>query len=338
MASTLIVPVAVVEEIHVHPAADRLEIAKVLGWQVVVPKGRYRPGDKVVYFPPDAIVPREHSDRFGVTQYLANGRVKCARLRGVPSYGFLAQPEDPNLAVGDNLAAHYGVTKFEPPIRPFAGDALADHDDFPRYTDIENARNFPDVLHAGENVVITEKVHGTNVRVGVVRGVRMAGSHRVRRAEPTARIEANPYWLPWTLPPVVALMEELGRQHWQAVMFGETYGRGVQSFHYGATAQLGFAAFDLLVDGRYLDWNTFRDTLQRFGVPMVPVLHEGPFAPSLLPQHASGRTTFGADHIREGVVVRPTAERFDPRIGRVVLKYIADDYLLDDGKSDYTEA
>jgi hypothetical protein len=30
------------------------------------------------------------------------------------------------------------------------------------------------------------------------------------------------------------------------------------------------------------------------------------------------------------VVVRPVKERFDPQIGRVILKYLSDDYLLNE--------
>jgi hypothetical protein len=43
-----------------------------------------------------------------------------------------------------------------------------------------------------------------------------------------------------------------------------------------------------------------------------------------------GRTTLPDQHIREGVVVRPAMERFDPKIGRAILKYLSDDYLLND--------
>ncbi|HEX5051885.1 MAG TPA: RNA ligase (ATP) [Planctomycetota bacterium] len=338
MASSLIVPVTTIDSIVAHPGADRLEIARVLGWQVVVPKGRYRAGDKVVYFPPDAIVPQEHSDRFGVTQYLSKGRVRCARLRGEPSYGFLFAPDDPAVPVGTNLAAHYGITKYEPPVRPFAGDALPDHPWFPRYTELENLRNFPDVFAAGEPVVLTEKVHGTNARVGIVRGQRMAGSHNLRRAEPTARMHENPYWLPFTLAPVTALLEDLAGKHERVMLFGETYGRGIQSFHYGMTGQLGFVAFDLMAGDRYLDHDELQATLAKFGVPSVPVLWQGPFSMAAVQQHASGKTQFDDQHIREGVVVRPLHERTDPRIGRVVMKYLADAYLLDDKRSDFTES
>jgi hypothetical protein len=33
-----------------------------------LPKGRHQAGEKIVYFPPDAVLPQELSDRFGVTQ------------------------------------------------------------------------------------------------------------------------------------------------------------------------------------------------------------------------------------------------------------------------------
>lgn len=339
MASSLIVPVTTIDSIAPHPGADRLEIARVLGWQVVVPKGRYTTGDKVVYFPPDAIVPAEHSDRFGVTQYLQKGRVKCARLRGEPSYGFLAAPDDATVPVGTNLAAHYGVIKYEPPVRVDAGDAEVDDPLFPRYTDIENFRNFPDALRNDEPIVLTEKVHGTNCRVGIVRGQRMAGSMRLRRKEPAAEdLARNTYWLPFSLPPVAALLEHFARNHQQVVLYGEVYGRGIQSFHYGRRSEPGFAVFDLLVSGRYLDWEELQAALQQFGAPGAPVLYEGPFALAVVRAHADGKTTYGDDHIREGVVIRPRHERTDPRIGRVVLKYIGDAYLLDEKKSDFTES
>lgn len=35
----------------------------------------------------------------------------------------------------------------------------------------------------------------------------------------------------------------------------------------------------------------------------------------------------GANHIREGVVVRPIEEVLDPKVGRLILKYLGDDYV-----------
>jgi RNA ligase (TIGR02306 family) len=338
MASNVVVPVATIESIAPHPGADRLEIAKVLGWQVVVPKGRHQPGEKVVYFPPDAVLPAELAERFGVSQYLSKGRVRCARLRGVPSYGFAMPPDDPGWAAGTDLAAHYGITKYLPPLRPSAGDAEVDHPLFQRYTDIENLRNYPDAFEPGEMVVLTEKIHGTSCRVGIVEGELMAGSMGMRRKRPPdAELHRSTYWFPLTLEPVAALLAELGRGRRQVILYGEVFGAGIQSFHYGMKGRLAFAAFDLLVDGRYLDWPDLQRTLARLDLPAVPVLYEGPLTPEVVRQHSLGKTTLADHHVREGVVVRPLRERTDPRLGRLVLKYLSDAYLLDDKRSDFTE-
>jgi hypothetical protein len=41
------------------------------------------------------------------------------------------------------------------------------------------------------------------------------------------------------------------------ILFGEVFGSKVQSLHYGQVGAFGFVAFDLLVDGRYLDAEAF---------------------------------------------------------------------------------
>lgn len=51
-------------------------------------------------------------------------------------------------------------------------------------------------------------------------------------------------------------------------------------------------------------------------------------------QLSEGSTSLAADHIREGVVVKPLRERTDPKSGRVCLKYIGDPYLFAKNVSD----
>ncbi|MBI4606253.1 MAG: RNA ligase (ATP) [Planctomycetes bacterium] len=338
MSTALIVPVALIEEVKPHSNADRLEIARILGWQVVVPKGQHRAGQKVVYFPPDAVLPPEVSDRFGVTQYLSKGRVRCARLRGEASFGFVVPPDDPDWPLGMNVAERYGAVKFEPPPRPDAGDSERAHPLFQRYTDIENLRNFPHVLQPGEPVVVTEKIHGTSGRIGIVEGEWMAGSMGVRRKRPPdEKLPSSTYWWPYALPELRALVESLAGAHRQVVLYGEVYGAKIQSFHYGLHKSWGFAAFDLLVDGRFLDWPDFLPLCERFAVPRVPVLYEGPYDIEVVRRLSCGKTTFEDAHVREGVVVKPQRERLDPVIGRVALKDLRDEYLLDEKKTDYTE-
>jgi RNA ligase (TIGR02306 family) len=325
--STLIVEVCRIEKVLPHGNADALELAQIKGWQCVIPKGRYAPGDLVTYIPIDAVIPAEHSDRWGFTKYLSNGRVRCAKLRGEPSFGVIVDREDTTWPEGMDVKDHYGITKYIPPVKMGAGDAAPAHPLFAEYTDVENLRNFPAVFTEGEEVVITEKIHGTNCRVGWIEGELMAGSMSVRRARPE-RLGDSIYWKPLETVGVQALLENLGQSAKQVILYGEVFGSRVQNLNYGQVGTLGFRAFDLLVEGKYLDTDPFLAACAEFGVPTVPVLSRGPYDLATVKTHSEGATTLGADHIREGVVVKPHRERTDPKVGRVCLKYIGDPYLF----------
>src|SRR5437899_10767030 len=129
--STLVVEVCEVKQVYPHPNADALEFITVKGWPVIVQKALgLKVGDRVVYFPPDSVLPPELAERLGITKYLApmpreiDGtrkpglRVRAPRLRGEPSYGTIDHQVDPDREVGRGGKGHYGVTTFEPPVRP----------------------------------------------------------------------------------------------------------------------------------------------------------------------------------------------------------------------------
>ena len=123
-------------------------------------------GDLVTYIPIDAVIPAEHSDRWGITKYLSNGRVRCAKLRGEPSFGVIVDLEDATGRKGMDVKDFYGITKYIPPVKISAGDAAPAHPLFAEYTDVENLRNFPSVLTDGEEVSVTEKITGRTAGSG----------------------------------------------------------------------------------------------------------------------------------------------------------------------------
>lgn len=95
--STFDVTLRRISKVWLHPNADRLEMAEVegLAYQFVVPKGAHAAGDRVLYFPIDALLPDELSTRLGVKNYLVGplkNRVKTARLRGEISQGVVVKP------------------------------------------------------------------------------------------------------------------------------------------------------------------------------------------------------------------------------------------------------
>lgn len=344
--SSVIANVVEVDSVQPHPNADRLALARIKGWQAVIRKHEdgspeFAPGEKVVFIPPDSTLPREMAEHLNVVSYLSERTdvegarvlvVRQVRLRGEPSFGLVVRPEDPSWPVGTDVREHYGIGKFRPPVKFSAGDSESNHPLFQRYTDMENLRNFPAILNPGEEVVVTEKIHGTNSRIGWVEGKLLAGSHGLQRKRPEPEdLPTNTYWFPSTLEPVMSLLDEFKEQgHAVAILYGEIFGSRVQNLHYGRRDGLGFAAFDLLVGEHYLDYDDFAALCERHKVPTAPILWRGPFSLEKIAELSRGQTTMADDHIREGVVVKPTKERFDPEVGRVILKYLSDDYLLND--------
>lgn len=324
--SSVIVTTKQIDDVRPHSNADKLELAIVGGWQTVVPKGQYQPGQMVTFVPPNCIVPDAVAERWGIIKYLSSGRVRAIKLRGEPSYGFVVPPEG---EPGRNIAESLGILAWQPPIKFSVGDAEPAHPLFHHYTDIENMRHYPDLIQDGEEVVYTEKIHGTNSRIAMVRTpegeLRLAGSRTMQRKN----TENSLYWSPWMASGVEEAMTQAFAQCGSIViLFGEVYGK-VQSLRYGLDKGIGYAAFDLCIDGRFLNYDEFCAATE--GVQKAAPIHRGPYSLAESARLADGKSTIpGADHIREGVVVRPVIERHDPKVGRVILKYVSDAYLCGD--------
>jgi len=341
-----------IHSIEPHPNADKLEVAKILGTQTVVPKGLYTSGDIVVYYPPDILLPESVSQELGISKYLKTAeyegrkipcRVGACRLRGIPSYGFVATPW-PGVTggVGTDVSAHYQAVKYEPPHTPhLQGNLAPEIPEFARYTDIQNYWKYPDAIRIGEPVCITEKLHGTNSRVGLIKvdgeWQFVAGSHKTVRKPCDNDGLPSLYWYPLTLESVLNTLADLCDEQHNVVIYGELYGPGIQDLDYGVTpGGVGYRVFDITVDGRYLS----RLDFLRAGaaLPLVPLLHFGLFThtivaeltngPSLLP----GKNKFQG---REGIVIKPLYEQHSHVLGgRMILKSVSADYLGRKGAQD----
>ena len=349
--STIKVEVVEIQDVLPHENADTLELTTVGGWQVAVRKGAFKSGDLAVYFEQGTVLPQETGDQIGITPYLAtktdiDGRrvlvVHRVKLRGEPSFGLVIKAE-PGMQLGQDVAERYGATKFYPPRRLHDGEYEDAHPMFFKYSDIENLRSYHTVLRPGEEIVVAEKVDGTNCRVGFVdEGGEikyMAGSKTFQRQEPAADdSRRNTYWFPLSMGTVKGLLARLHKAgHKQVILFGEVFGKGIQALDYGQT-QIAFRAFDLMIDGRYVGHDTFVSLCDEHGIDRMPILYRGPYSLDKIKELSEGRSTIGGNHFREGVVVRPVIERIDTRVGRVILKYIGDSYLFKYAENDTTDA
>lgn len=351
--STNFVEVVEIDDVKPHPNADRLDIAIIRGATVCVQKGKYARGDKVIYFPADMLIPEAVAEDLGVKQYLKHCtfpgdirgtqcRIGAARLRGQPSFGFIASFEEAftdkkagtAFHVGENVNHFFDAYKYEPPLRLGPGDSAREHPLFHRYTSIEYIHRFPDAFTEGTPVRVTEKIHGTNNRAGVIREndewTYMAGSHRVQRKQPEEG-HRSIYWEPLEKKAVLNVLNHLCDEKHNVVMFGEIYGHGVQDMDYGREGH-DYAVFDITVDGVYLDWDEVATVCEQFGVETVPLIYLGPYSKRMLDHFTDGCSLAGY-HTgefkgREGVVVTPLKETYyAPTGGRLILKSVSADYL-----------
>lgn len=331
-----------------HPDADALELAQVDGYMSVVPKGRYQTGELAVYIPEQAIVPEDVITALGLEGRLAgsaHNRVKAIRLRGVLSQGLIYQPEDLKLAEGEDYGEALGISKWVPPVPiNMAGKTYACPEIRP-YTEIENLKRFPGVLAEGEEVVATEKLHGTCTIVywdGERLHVTSKGIAKQGLALEDLRDEAgasvNAYWKAVRQEGLEDKLRMISEAEGgiEVTLYGETL--GVQDLRYGFDGgRLGFRAFDLRIGAEFTDASIFVGACMAHDIPLVPLIYKGPYSDEAVWVAASGReqVTGAEGHIREGVVVRPLNERSDPKLGRVIVKAVSDAYLL--RKGDTTE-
>jgi len=201
MPSDLIVEVVEISDILDHPNADRLEIAMIKGWQCVVPKGAFKPGDKVVYLPIDSVLPEDLEARLFPPESkikLSKSRIKTIKIRGAISQGMVITLEeaglDDSVKVGKDVKELLNISKYVPPEdkRPAAmrvkGRTVSKKEvnpHFHKYTSISNIKNYPKVFESIEGpFVATEKIHGTNFRCGYVPRVPRRFRDKVRSRMP----------------------------------------------------------------------------------------------------------------------------------------------------------
>jgi len=357
--SKTIISVERVDEVQHHPNADRLDVVQILGYKVITGRDEFKVGDSVFYFPPDILLPPDQVEVLGVGNYLKHAifpddiekskcRVGAARLRGVPSHGFCA-PRDikhplMDVSFGLDVTCWFNAHKYEPPVRLGGGDSLPELETFHKYTEIEHIQRYPDAIPEGTDVVITEKIHGTNCRMGYVwdgnEHIFVAGSHKIRRKEGVSSgTTTSLYWHFLT----EQLRDMLGNMSDQSegasiVLFGEIFGPGIQDLKYGQPEK-AFRVFDISVDGVYMDALDMELHCLSAGLQTVPQLYVGPFSQEIVEEHTYGNTTFGGVtgkfKGREGCVIKPVVEQHSDVLGgRMILKSISVDYRDRKGAKD----
>jgi RNA ligase (TIGR02306 family) len=365
--------------IEPHLNADAIEFAMIDGYRSIVKKGEYEAGDLIAYIPEAAVLPESILKLLGfwdeekqcgkLTGKLGN-RVKAIKLRGELSQGIclpvvsdssttgqinmLGDMAFFNVTEGDDVTEILGITKYEPPIpTQMAGEVFNAGTHLTVAFDIENWKSYPNIIESDEDVIFTEKLHGTFSGIAVL---------PLKDAHPEAfgknknilifskglgsqglvfknnERNANNIYVRSTKK----LLEAIDEKEWYPpdhpdILMGETFGAVIQDLSYGIDLELRLFARAIGYRGeqRYQNYDSLRAVADHLGLITVPVLYRGKFSKEVMMEYTNGETTLGAEHIREGIVITPVNERYNSSIGRVCLKSISADYLTRKGGTEY---
>lgn len=320
--------------------ADAIERATVLGWQLVVKKGEFKPGDLAIYVEIDSILPDRPEFEFLRPRKM---RIRTVRLKGQISQGICFPlsllPDDFAIVEDADCTRVLGITKYEPPIPAcLSGIAKGKFPSFIPKTDETRVQVLQNLLDAyqGEQCYITEKLDGSSVTYYIKNDEFGVCSRNLELLED----DENSLWKVARQLDVEAKLRSLGRN---MAIQGELIGEGIQSNKLkirGQTAMF-FNAFDI-DKYEYLNYQSLVNMLETLDLPMVPLItdsYELENDMEAIIQRATVKSLVCPEVWAEGIVIRPLNERVDAEFskelmnnGRISFKAINPEFLLKFGE------
>lgn len=337
--------VQVVREITPIEGADSIELAKVLGWNVVVKKGEFKQGERVVFCEVDSLLPENAEYEFlRKSSYrapiMANGteiqrggfKIKTIKLRGQVSQGLVLPVSvlgDKQCYVGEDVSEELGIIKYESAasLGLISGGPGRSKGPFPSFfskTDEDRIQARPELLDVfgSSGTVVTEKLDGTSMTAFLINGQfglcsrnlwldETDAGHQIVRYAQEHRLHETLAGLSWTLG-------------FEVCVQGELIGPGIQSNKYGLK-QHEFRVFNLI---RSSGNEKIDPRLAGSHFSVVPPLEPidigslGGDKVSALVELSRGKSLLNPSTHREGIVVRSAKNQ------SLSFKVINPDFLL----------
>jgi len=336
-----------IEALEPIPGADAIERARVLGWNVVVKRGEYTVGDRVVYCEIDSLLPERPEFEFlraacfrqaivnGAGETLLRGgfRIKTVKLRGQVSQGICfplsVLPEGTPTEVGVDVSDALGIVKYEVP-EELGGVRLPGLNAFPSgipKTDETRVQNLGGLLHAcrGRRFTRTEKLDGSSF-TAFVRGAEFGVCSRNQQLDINDTSHAFV-----ALAARLGLAEKMRAAGADFAIQGEVVGPKIQGNKY-ALAEHALFVFDgfWIAEGVHVSPSSLRALVASLGLDTVPDLGEFTLDHSVdeVVAMSEGKSVLNPKVEREGIVLRPLDPMRDDRGNRVSFKAINPRFLL----------
>jgi len=174
-----------IDSVEKHPNADKLDICKVGGWNVITKRDEFKSGDYGVYFEIDSFLPKKEPFLFleGRCNKKLNGeegyRLKTIKLRGVISQGLLlplnlfSELKNVESSDGTDVTETLRIKKYEKPeINSNFSSRISKSNSkpFPSFipkTDQERLQNLMEYFETKKEVLfeVTKKLDGTSLTI-----------------------------------------------------------------------------------------------------------------------------------------------------------------------------
>jgi RNA ligase (TIGR02306 family) len=308
-----------------------LEVAKVLGWQVVVPKGEFKVGDLVVYFEIDS---KLQEDRWNEDLQFYNYCVSTITIAGELSQGYIAliqrvlPKNHQSFKIGDDLTEVLEVVKYD-----LEGESarIVENMEYPihvlPFTDEPRVQSEPRYLQLfeGKPFVATIKYDGTSSTylLNPDDQDELWVCSRNQRVDPKKK---NDYW---KIAEKYKIKEKL-QAHPDYALQGEVYGPGIQKNLLGVKDKM-LAVFNIYSHSqrRCLDYDELVEVCRKIELPYVKELIRGDsFKYSIEELFDLVKGNYeGTQNQREGLVFRLQKNWYMPSL-RASFKIISNDFLV----------
>jgi len=177
--------------------------------------------------------------------------------------------------------------------------------------------------------VFTEKIDGTNIRIGFKDGIFKFGGR-------TDRAEIHPKLLDFLKKTFSYSMNETFLKVFgcnykdlegvEICLYGEGYGEKIQKGGGRYMNRQGFILFDVMINGWWLNREDVEDIGKSLGIDVVPVVGKGTLEDMVNWAKAGIPSTFG-DFECEGIVARPEIELRSRGGERIIAKIKCKDFI-----------
>ena len=305
--------------------ADKIELATVDGWNVVVGKDvGHKVGDLVIYCEIDSFLPiREEFEFLRKSSYKKmvgkeGFRLKTIKLRGQISQGLILpisvlNPPNTNIYVtpfeGLDVTEILGIIKYEPPMPAnLVGKVKGIFPSFIPKTDEEKIQNLTKEyekwkIQSKYQFYVTEKLDGSSSTFYIKNGVFGVCSRNLDLLE----TEENTFW---KVARYLDLENKMKSLDFNLALQGELIGESIQGNPYKLKGQSVrfFTGFNIDTYQR-MGYNEFTEILTKLNLESVPLLNQDldftlPNTIDEMLKYAEGKSMLNNQTEREGVVVR----------------------------------